>query len=52
MEWTHEPREAAWGRRLAARLQETFNENRGTEEARSKEPEGSAYGKEDDQQPT
>ena len=49
---THEPREAAWRPRLATRLQETFNGNRGTAEARDKESEGSAYGKEDDQQPT
>jgi hypothetical protein len=52
MELTHDPREAAWARRLAARQQETLNKNRGTAQACSKEPEGSAYGKEDDQQPT
>ncbi len=52
MEWTHEPREAAWGRRFATRLQKTFNGNRSAAEAGDKEPEGSAYGKENDQQPT
>jgi hypothetical protein len=52
MEWTHEPRDEAWGRRFATRLQETFNRNRGAAKTRSKEPEGSVYGKEDDQQPT
>jgi hypothetical protein len=52
MELTHEPREAAWAHRLAARLQETFNGNQGTVEAGSTELESSAYGKEDDQQPT
>ncbi len=55
MEWIHEPREAAWGRRLTTRLQKTLNGNQGTaeacSEARIKEPEGSTYGKEDDQQP-
>jgi len=51
MEWTHEPREAARARRLATRLQETFNGNRGTEGTRNEKPAGSAYGKEDDQQP-
>jgi hypothetical protein len=52
MEWTHEPHEAAWARRLATRLQETFNGNQGTVEAGNEKPAGSAYGKEDDQQPT
>ena len=52
MERTHDPREIAWERRIATRLQGTFDGDQETAEASNKEPEDSAHGKEDDQQPT
>jgi len=45
---THESREAAWARKLAARLQETLNRNQNTAEAGGKRPKSPAYGKPND----
>jgi hypothetical protein len=47
MELTHEPRDAAWASRLAARLQETLNRDQETAEAGGKKLESPAYDKQD-----